>query len=267
MGRNAIIIRPNRLLGAVTLLAALLGPTISWAAHPLITDDSVTQGKGKFQLEESGQYDSDRETVNGVSVKTSGGQAVTTLTYGIFDNTDIVLSVPYLWTTVKEDGVKTSDVMGTSDTLFEIKWRFFEKDGLSFAVKPGVSYPTGNEDEGLGTGKTGYHMFFIGSREAVPWAFYVNLGYIQNENNTDEATDLWHVSLAVTYEIVKDFKLVGNIGMDKNPDKAAENDPFFFIAGAIYSFGENFDIDAGVKYGLTSSETDYSVLAGTTFRF
>jgi hypothetical protein len=29
----------------------------SWAAHPLITDDAGTQGKGKFQLELNGQYD------------------------------------------------------------------------------------------------------------------------------------------------------------------------------------------------------------------
>jgi hypothetical protein len=27
----------------------------------------------------------------------------------------------------------------------ELKWRFFEKDGLSFALKPGIAFPTGNE--------------------------------------------------------------------------------------------------------------------------
>jgi long-subunit fatty acid transport protein len=253
--------------GIIIAVGILLLRAPSWAAHPLITDDSGTQGKGKFQLEVNGQYDSDRETVNGVIVKTTGRQAATTLTYGIVDSTDLILSLPYLWSTVTEDGVTTSDEQGISDTVFEVKWRFFEKDGLSFAVKPGVTFPTGNEDKGLGTGKIGYHMFLIGSKEAAPWAFHANLGYIRNENKAEEATDLWHVSLAATYEVVKDLKLAGNIGMEKNPDKAADNDPAFLIAGAIYSVNENFDIDAGVKYALTSSETDWSLLAGTTFRF
>jgi hypothetical protein len=39
--------------------AILLIASPSWAAHPLITDDTGTQGKGKFQLELNGQYDWD----------------------------------------------------------------------------------------------------------------------------------------------------------------------------------------------------------------
>jgi len=38
-------------------VALLLIAYPSWAAHPLITDDTGTQGKGKFQLELNGQYD------------------------------------------------------------------------------------------------------------------------------------------------------------------------------------------------------------------
>jgi hypothetical protein len=44
------------------LSAVLLVHAIAWGAHPLITDDAGTQGKGKFQFEVSGQYDSDKET-------------------------------------------------------------------------------------------------------------------------------------------------------------------------------------------------------------
>lgn len=257
----------KRLWGVCVLSAVLVVPAASWAAHPLITDDAGTQGKGKYQLEVNGQYDSDKETVNGVSVKSTGGQAGATLSYGIIDNADLVLNVPYVWGKVTEDGVSVYDEKGLSDVSFEGKWRFFEKDGLSFGLKPGISLPTGNDEKGLGTGKTGYHIFLIGSKEAAPWAFHANLGYIRNENKAEEEKSLWHASLATTYEIVKNLKLVGNIGMERNADKAADNDPAFIIAGAIYSISENFDIDAGVKYGLSSSETDLSLLAGMAFRF
>jgi len=245
----------------------LLFHTIAWGAHPLITDDAGTQGKGKFQVEVNGQYDSDKETVNGVSTESTGGQIATTLSYGVIENADLVLSLPYQWGKVKEDGVTVYDEKGVSDMTLEVKWRFFEKDGLSLALKPGVKIPTGNDEKGLGAGRTGYQAFFIGSKESAPWAFHVNVGYIGNENKADEEKNIWHASLATTCEVVKNLKLVGNIGIERNRDKTADKDPAFLLGGVIYAVTERFDIDFGVKYGLTAAETDWSLMAGTAFRF
>jgi hypothetical protein len=52
------------------IVAIFFLPAISWAHHPLITDDSWTQGRGEYQLEINGQFDTDEETVGGMSVKT-----------------------------------------------------------------------------------------------------------------------------------------------------------------------------------------------------
>jgi len=245
----------------------LLFHTVAWGAHPLITDDAGTQGKGKFQIEVNGQYDSDKETVNGVSAESTGGQIAATLSYGVIENADLVLGLPYQWGKVKEDGVTVYDENGVSDMTLEVKWRFFEKDGLSLALKPGVRIPTGNDETGLGAGRTGYYAFFIGSKEAAPWAFHVNVGYIGNENKADEEINIWHASLAATCEVVKNLKLVGNIGIERNRDKTADKDPAFLLGGVIYAVTERFDIDFGVKYGLTAVETDWSLMAGTAFRF
>jgi len=256
-----------RFVGRLLLIGVLMSPAAVWAAHPLITDDAGTQEKGNFQFELNGQYDSDEETVSDVNVKSTGWQVGTTLSYGIIDTVDLVLSLPYQWGEVKEDGFTAYDEKGISDTVFEVKWQFFEKDGLGLALKPGVRFPTGDDEKGLGTGKTGYHLFFIASQEIAPWAFHLNLGYIGNENDVDEEKNIWHASLATTYEVIEDLKIVGNIGVEKNPDKAADNDPAFILGGVIYSITESLDVDFGVKYGLTSSETDMSVLAGMSFRF
>lgn len=251
----------------LAIMMTTMLPCIAFGAHPLITDDTGTQGKGKFQIEVNGQYDSDKETIDGVSIKSPGGDVVMTLSYGVTDSADIVLNLPYVWSSEKEDGVTVYDEKGFSDMSFEVKWRFLEKNGFSFGIKPGVSFPTANDEKGLGRGKTGYHLFLIGTKEAVPWAFHANLGYIRHENKADEDKNLWHASFATTCEIVKNLKLVGNIGMEKNPDRAAHNDPVFLIAGAIYSISDDFDIDAGVKYGLTSTETDLSLMVGMAIRF
>lgn len=236
--------------------------TVSYAAHPLITDDTGTQGKGKFQLEVNGEYGHDKD--DGVTTKTT--QLASTLTYGIIDPLDIVFGIPYQHIRTKDSESAVSED-GISDVSIEAKWKFYEKDGLSFALKPGITLPTGDEERGLGAGKVTSHLFFISTKEIKPWAFHLNLGYIRNENKVDERKNLWHASLATTVEVIKDLKLVGNIGVERNTEKGSDIDPAFILGGLIYSVSENFDIDFGVKGGLTKPETDYSVLAGITWRF
>ncbi|MFH1903281.1 MAG: hypothetical protein ABIK20_04415 [Candidatus Omnitrophota bacterium] len=63
------------------------------------------------------------------------------------------------------------------------------------------------------------------------------------------------------------LKLVANIGTEKNPDKEADDDPAFLLAGVIYSLTENTSVDFGFKIGLNSEETDQSFLAGLTLCF
>ena len=248
-------------------LVFLLMAYPSWAAHPLITDDTGTQGKGKFQLELNGQYDWDKGDSEDGSVKTTGGQAAATLSYGVAENVDLVLSLPYIWGKAEVNEITLYDEKGIGDAVLEAKWRLFEKDGFSLALKPGISIPTGNDEKGLGAGLLGGHIFLIGSKELGSWAFHANLGYIRNENKADERKDIWHASVAATWEVVKNLKLAANIGIERNPDDDANNDPAFLIGGLIYSINENLDVDLGVKCGLDSSETDISALAGVTFRF
>jgi hypothetical protein len=239
----------------------------SWAAHPLITDDTGTQGKGKFQLELNGQYDWDKDDSEDVSVRSTGGQAAATLSYGIVENVDLVLSLPYLWGTAEVNEITVYDKHGIGDAVLETKWRLFEKNKFSMALKPGISIPTGNDEKGLGAGRLGGHLFLIASQELGSWAFHGNLGYIRNENKVDERKDIWHASFAATWEVIKNLKLAADVGIERNTDEDANNDPAFIIGGIIYSINENFDVDLGVKGGLSKSETDLSLLAGVTFRF
>ena len=66
----------KRLAKILITFTTLLITATSWAAHPLITDDTGTQGKGKFQLELNGQYDRDKENIGKVSVKATGFETV-----------------------------------------------------------------------------------------------------------------------------------------------------------------------------------------------
>lgn len=241
--------------------------TVSYAAHPLITDDSKTQGKGKFQFELNSEFSTDKETVEGLSVKSTGGEVAAVFSYGIMDNLDIVLGAPYLWFKERVDGAVISKENGIGDISLELKWRFFEKDGLSFALKPGITLPTGDEKNGLGSGRTGGSIFLIATKEIEPFAIHLNLGFIRNENKADDRKNLWHASMAGEAKIVQNLKATANIGVERNPDKASNSNPAFILGGLIYSIAENFDIDIGIKGGLNKAETDLTLLAGMGLRF
>ena len=236
--------------------------TVSYAAHPLITDDTGTQGSGNFQLELNSEFSHENE--DGTEEDTF--EIAPVLSYGIADMVDVVMGVPYQHIHHKENGRKNTE-NGVSDISLEIKWRFYDKDGLSFALKPGITLPTGDNDKGLGSGKVTHSTFFITTKEIQPWAFHLNLGYIRNENKSDERKDLWHASLAAGYGITEKITLVSNIGFERNVDRHVNTHPAFVLGGLIYSVSENLDIDCGVKGGLNKPESDYSVIAGLSLRF
>jgi hypothetical protein len=250
----------KKVLGAVFLVMVWSG--ISLAAHPLVTDDTGTQGKGKLQVELN--YEFDHEDTAGVEENLHDMSTI--VSCGISDRVDVVVGVPYQFISTKEEGV-TTRVNGISDLTVELKWRFFERDGLSFAVKPGLSIPTGEDEKGLGTGKVGGSAHLIATQEIEPWAFHFNVGYGRNETTTEDETDIWHVSLASKVEVCKWLKLVANVGVERNTDKTDPTPAAFMLGGVIVPVTEHIDFDFGIKGGLTEPESDYALLTGVAFRF
>jgi hypothetical protein len=242
------------------------------AAHPLITDDTGTQGKGKFQVELNGEYGHDNESALYVKAREYGGSLETVFSAGLIDDVDFVVAVPYEWSRVKENDIVASDTDGLGDVSLELKWRFFEMGGFSLAFKPGVSFPSGNVDKGLGAGKVGYGATLIATHEFDPFALHLNLGYSHTSFKLEEdrdanRRDILHASLAGTAEVMEGLQLAANVGLETNPDKTSDTPPVFFIAGAIYSLTDYLDVDLGVKVGLTKPEADVSMLAGLAVRF
>ena len=227
----------------------------SYAAHPLISDDAGTVGTGNFELEVNVEYAND----NGDSET----QLAATLSAGIRENIDFVTTVPYLFTRIDE-GAETLKDDGLSDITVEVKWRFYEKEGLSFAIKPGIILPTGEEQEGLGDGKAAYSLHFLTTKDLDPVTLDLDLGYIKNRK---ELRDIWHYTLAAEYVVSKPLTLVANIGGETNPDRESNVHPLFLLGGMIYKINEYFSIDFGLKTGLNKAEADYTVLAGIILDF
>jgi hypothetical protein len=216
-----------------------------------------------------GQWNRDREVLSGADVESAGSELASILSYGILEHVDLVLGIPYVNGTVREDGLTVYDEQGFSDTALELKWRFYDRDGFRMALKPGITFPSGNDRKGLGSGKIGYSFFLILSDEEEPWDFHLNLGYRRNEHAAaiDERKDLWHASVAASYAVTSGVQAVANAGIETNADRSSQRAPAFVLAGIIYSPIEDLDLDIGVKKGLNRPEADLSYLAGMTVRF
>ncbi len=256
----------KKLAGIFTLCAVLVIPAASWAAHPLVTDDTGTQGTGKYQLEASGTWLTDKKNEGGEGVRELNSIATVVLTAGIAETMDVMVTVPYVWTDTKESGTITRN-HGLFDTAIEAKWRFFDKQKLSLAIKPGIIIPTGDADKGLGSGHVDYSASLISTVDAEPWSFDVNLGYLYLPNSSGNRTNIWLGSLASRFAMAERWKIVGEIGATRNADSTDSSYPVFAQIGLIYSPQDSLDLSAGFLFGRNDTEVDQSVRAGVTVRF
>jgi hypothetical protein len=245
-----------------------LPSSLTWAAHPFITDDTGTQGKGNWRSADTGAGPVERkDKVNGYA---------SVLSYGILENLDVHVGVSYLSTRTTENGITVADENGMGDSTLELKWRFYETDGFSLALKPGLLLPTGNDDKGLGTGKTSWGIALLATYEAEPWTFLGNVAYTHArfkdpQTAADSRSDLWRVSGGASYVLTGEVRLVGELGLRSNESR---NDAFlpdstsqFGMLGVIYSPIRKIDLDAGFRKNFNRAESDKAYLVGATFRW
>ncbi len=240
---------------------------------PMITDDTGTQGKGRFQLELGWDgYRDESDDVEG-TVKDTGASAAAALSYGLSESIDLIASVPYSWKRY-ESGADIKKTSGQEDVSLQLKWRFLESggEGLSLALKPGLTFPSGDEHKGLGNGRVSGELLFIATQSMKKGAVHLNFGYSYNEfaldsDRLDMRQELFHASIAGELYMSERLRVVADIGIDSPEEKDAASNPVYLLGGFIYSPSENFDIDFGLIKGLNDCATDYALSAGLTMRF
>jgi hypothetical protein len=241
------------------LLLILALPMTVHAAHPLISEDSVTQGRGKFELEIGNAWTrdgSDRSFELGPQ-----------LSYGILPQLDAILRPTWLDQRSTING-EVVHARGAGDTAADLKWRFFERDKLSLAVRAGVNAPTGDANRGLGSGKPTYHGLLVASIDLAPFALHANLGYTRNRADPTERRDLYHISAAAVWTLNEAWRvLLAELAGDTNVDNTRSVWPAVARVGAIYTIKKGFDIDIGYQTRLNHEAASQILLIGLTARW
>lgn len=144
-------------------LAAFLFASCAHGAHPLNTEDTGTQGEGRWQLELNGERNRDR--VGDDTVR--GGQAAAVLSYGLAEALELQAGLPWL---------DTGPERGVSDAIAAVKWRFLENGAWSLGLRAGFTAPTGDEAKGLGNGRATWAALLICQYEGERSIFLSHLG-------------------------------------------------------------------------------------------
>ena len=234
----------------------------AYAAHPLLTEDTATQGEGNSQLELT--VDAFRDRLAGTDVR--GVQSTALYSYGVSRTADLQIGLPYL--RVAENGEDARALArGSSDLSVDLKWRFIERDAVSVGFKPGITLPTGDEEKFLGAGHVTWGALLVGSYESGAVAFHSHAGYRYYDNVVDLRTSLWHFSIAATWQVVDPLKLVADLSRDTNPEPGSSSHLDYLIIGAIWTPVKNLDLDIGYRHGTSGAALDRGVLAGMTLRW
>lgn len=254
----------------VTLLTNCIIST-AFAAHPMITDDAGTLGKGTVQIELNGDIGTDKNTNAGQTTKYNSSQIASTIGVGVTDKMDFTFGYTRPWGSGDVNGTSFND-NGSNDFSLNMKWQIFESEGYSFTLKPqiGYSYALGVSENDY---TISYGLNLVLTKEFEPFAVHCNVGYTYNDYNLASVRDtnrnsIWNFSVAGTYDVIKEkLKLAADFGAATNQDKTSNTMLAYGLAGLIYSVNKNIDLSAGVKVGLTEPETDLTGTFGLTFKF
>ncbi len=219
------------------LLACSLGLLSfpSLAFHPLITDDTGTQGMAGNQLEAG--YDHVR--ANGATARGVG----VTYTRGFTDGLDAFIGSAY----------QTSGPKGWGNVDVGMKWRFLENEAsrFSMALKPEVLLPVSRADEaaGLGNGRTSYGLTFITSMETGFGELHFNLEAARANFADKTITDrknFWRASVAPVWVLSEQWKLALDLGLQTNTDAAQDATMGYAELGVVYSPTPQLDVSFGL---------------------
>jgi hypothetical protein len=248
---------------AGTAALVILGdlPMAALGQHPLLTEDTGTQGAGHYQLELTHEL----SDYTAADSRTRRRSSSAILSMGVTDTIDFIAGLPHERESTQAAGTDAT-VKGFADAELAAKWRFYEAGALSFALRPGLGLPTGNRD--LGAEHVVPSLYGVMTYARDPWALHVHLGYTRNlHDGAGQRDHIHHASVAAEYRVGPALRLVGDASVDGNADREGHPNVGSMVLGLVYSVLPDLDIDFGYRSGLTDAAPDHAWLGGLTFRF
>lgn len=242
------------------LAAALLVlSAATHADHPLISDDTDTQGRGCWQLELNTDHTRVREPGRSAREREVNAE----LAYGLADRLDVAVNLPWL----HQRAPGGSRERGVGDTTVLAKWRFYEDDrGWSLGVRPEVTLSTGSRFRRPGTGRATGSVTLLSTLERGSWTWLVNGGTTRNGHHAGARRNLWAVSTALLHAFTSKWTLAVDTGVARSPGLAEQREKYGLL-GVIYHIDRDRALDVGWRRSLGAGAAAHTLGLGVTLRW
>ena len=222
------------------------------AGHPMLSEDTGTQGRGNFELELGNDW-----------TRSPGSRSFLfqpQLSLGASPTLDWIVQPS--WTAIgAPDG---TGVRGLGDTNLDAKWRFYGAAPWSLGVRAGLGLPTG--EAGLSQGRVVPHVVMVATADRTPWVLNANVGYSRVPGDASHRADLYHLSAAATVAASERLFVVVDAAADSDPDATRGSLQVVALIGVIYTVRPGLDVDIGYRRRLSEAGPARQWLLGITIR-
>ncbi|MXV50207.1 transporter [Pedobacter sp. HMF7647] len=232
--------------------------------RPDVTESAYSVPAGHFQVEsdlfksttnKDGDLKSVENDFNKMNVK-----------LGLTKSVDIQLVVsPFNDYKVKSttSGQVYESSSGFGDMTFRVKKNLWGNDGgkTALSMMPYVNFPTSKTSEGVDGGI----VFPFALKLPDDWSFGAQTQFdlVRNEMNKN-----YHAEILNSFTFGKEFSKSFSSFVESfyTYDFLNNKADLYVDGGIIYSFSDNFNIDAGLNYGITKA-SDKVYFVGCSFRY
>ena len=228
--------------------------TAAFAGHPMLSEDTGTQGTSNWELELGYAW-----------IRSGADRSFLfqpQLSYGLSPTFDLILQPS--WMTM--EATPGGRVRGLGDTNLDAKWRFYGAAPWSLGIRAGLGLPTAQRGLGLPNGDVSAHAILVATADLTPFAFDANLGLSYVPGDARQRSEQYHLSAAATYTANERLFLVLDVAADSNPDLASGAYQAVALLGVIYTVHPGLDVDVGYRGRVSAVGPVHQWLLGITFR-
>ena len=242
------------LLAVLAVAGTIAAPAHS--AHPLISEDTGTQGAGKFELE-----------LGASNTRQGSGRTFEVdpqLSSGIAPSVDAIVRASAFdlhGDAIPENGARR----GFGTTMVDVKWRFAQADAWSFGTRAGIDLPSARS--GFGYQRTGAHALIMATADLKPLLFTTNLAWTRLPSDAGSPRDQYRISAAALWTVSSALRLAFDIAHYSVPDADSRAWASVALAGAIYTVHPGFDLDIGWQQRLRQPAPAGVLFLGATLRW
>lgn len=177
--------------------------------------------------------------------------------YGLTDRWRAYAEVPYAWIE-PDDG---SSVRGLGDVETSIRYAAvdYRRKPFGLDLGLGLTWPTGDESQGLGDGRARIVPTVIASQWLGPVNVELHVAWSHALSDSGEHPDVWEHDLMVIHPVHAGFLV-----LEGNGETSDGRTTYYVTPEFVGNATEHVQWRVAVPFGVTADAGDYGLVAGCT---